>query len=280
MDKRIKTQIEELLQENIESGGRGGRISTVGGKEYFLKSGLPSRTYACEANGLNELAKSGTIKTAEVKAVTETFILTEYIQSYSPSRDFFITFGRELARLHKFKGNEFGFYEDNFIGANEQINSTDGIENHSWPAFYFNKRLLFQYRLIEKNGYASTKLKSAFKKLEDKIDLILEDSDEQPCLLHGDLWNGNFLCNKESQAVLIDPAVYYGHREADLAMTKLFGGFPASFYEAYQEEYPLSEGWEYREKLYKLYHVMNHLNLFGRAYLQETEQIIDYYVNS
>ena len=96
-------------------------------------------------------------------------------------------------------------------------------------------------------------------------------------MLHGDLWNGNFICNRQGEAVLIDPAVYYGHREADLAMTKLFGGFSNAFYEAYHQEYPLKSGWEYREDIYKLYHVMNHLNIFGRGYLAETERILEKY---
>jgi fructosamine-3-kinase len=114
-------------------------------------------------------------------------------------------------------------------------------------------------------------------RLEKTIDSILHDSLEPPCVLHGDLWAGNYLCDENGCAVLIDPAVYYGHREADLAMTKLFGGFPRTFYDSYQREYPLKPGWEYREGLYKLYHVLNHLNLFGRSYLHEAEGLLKQY---
>ena len=98
--------------------------------------------------------------------------------------------------------------------------------------------------------------------------------------MHGDLWAGNFICDENGKAVLIDPAVYYGHREADLAMTKLFGGFSQTFYDSYQQEYPLKPGWEFREGLYKLYHVLNHLNLFGRGYLHEAETLMKKYILS
>jgi len=114
-------------------------------------------------------------------------------------------------------------------------------------------------------------------RLEKKMESILNDSIEPPCLLHGDLWAGNFICDENGNAVLIDPAVYYGHREADLAMTKVFGGFSREFYESYQAEYPLRPGWEYRERLYRLYHILNHLNLFGRGYLHEAESLLNKY---
>lgn len=144
--------------------------------------------------------------------------------------------------------------------------------------FYYNKRLLFQYRLAERNGYATAALRNGISKLESRIHTILSGSEELPCLLHGDLWSGNFLCDSLGNPVLIDPAVYYGHREADLAMTRLFGGFPETFYRAYDKEYPLAAGYFYREGLYKLYHVLNHLNLFGTGYLGEAESILKFYL--
>ena len=114
--------------------------------------------------------------------------------------------------------------------------------------------------------------------MEKKIDDILKGSEESPSLLHGDLWGGNYLVGEKGNVFLIDPAVYYGHREADLAMTSLFEGFSPDFYSAYQEEYPLPVGFEEREKLYQLYHILNHLNLFGGSYYQQVIQLLYFYL--
>lgn len=275
----IRKQLEDTLQESITAWPvHSGEMKTESGKSYFLKIGSKSSAYCCEVHGLEELIKSFAINIVHPVACGDNFILTEFVKQSRIQNNFFENFGRKLAHLHKFKGTEFGFYEDNFIGANEQINRANDDEKSKWVAFYFNKRLLFQYKLAEKNGFVSNELKSNFAKLESRIDSILEDSSEEPSLLHGDLWSGNFLCNNEGEPVLIDPAVYYGHREAELAMTKLFGGFSPDFYEAYQKEYLLQEGWKYREDIYKLYHVLNHLNLFGKSYLSEAEWIIKKYV--
>lgn len=242
-----------------------------------IKRGIKSRAYQCEANGLKELAKANCIQVAQVVSVGADWIETKYIESYRPSGSFFERFGKTFAQLHKFTGDSFGFYEDNFIGANPQPNIPNESEKQNWTEFYFNKRLLYQFRLAEQNGYVSEKLASDFSRLENKIESVLQGSETAPSLLHGDLWSGNFLCNHHNDPVLIDPAVYYGNREADLAMTKLFGGFSASFYEAYQNEFPLPDGWEYRQGIYLLYHLLNHLNLFGRSYLSDAEYWIRYY---
>lgn len=117
-----------------------------------------------------------------------------------------------------------------------------------------------------------------FLQIENKIESVFNGINILPSLLHGDLWSGNFIPDESGNACLIDPAVYYGHREADLAMTKLFGGFDAKFYNAYQEEYPLDNGYEYRENIYKLYHVLNHLNLFGSGYYQQAVNLLKYYL--
>ena len=281
------THIESILNEKIVSSKSIGggciadsrKITTESGREFFLKSGnKDNRMFHCEANGLKELAKAQCLRVPQVVAVADNFLLLEYISQGNRPTYFFEEFGKNLAKLHRFQSDKFGFYEDNYIGATPQQNIPDKTEEKDWIAFYFNKRLLFQYYLAEKNGYATPRMKNAFSKLESKIASILQGSKESPCLLHGDLWGGNYLCDETGKAVLIDPAVYYGHREADLAMTKLFGGFSPAFYEAYHCEYPLSDGWEYRENIYKLYHVLNHLNLFGIGYLFEAEQILESYV--
>jgi len=278
-------KIESILNEKvISSASIGGgciadsrKIVTASGKEFFLKSGnTGNRMFHCEANGLKELAKAQCIRIPEVIAAENDFLLLEYIPQGMRSKYFFEEFGQNFARMHRFHSDKFGFFEDNYIGATPQPNIPDRYEERDWTAFYFNKRLLYQYRLAEKNGYVTSRMKNSFSKLESKIGSILEGSEEAPSLLHGDLWSGNYICDENGKVVLIDPAVYYGHREADLAMTKLFGGFSAAFYESYNREYPLPAGWEYRENIYKLYHVMNHLNLFGTGYLSEAEQMLEY----
>lgn len=265
---------EETGEKIVGEADRTGKIQTVSGNVYFLKSGASSRTFQCEANGLRELAKPACIRIARVISAGENYILTEYIERGQPDNCFQREFGKQLARLHRYHSDTFGFYEDNFIGANPQINISTDKESTDWISFYFNNRLLYQYKLAEKNGYVTERLRSGFSHLERIIGDLLKDSVEPPTLLHGDLWSGNFLCDENGKAVLIDPAVYYGNREADLAMTKVFGGFSADFYKGYMEEFPLKEGWQQREGIYKLYHILNHLNIFGRSYLPEAEYIV------
>lgn len=278
-DELIK-KMEEVLGEYITvSGKNSGVVSAVSGRRFFLKRGSPSRAYACEANGLAEIAGTGTIAVPAVITYGGDHILTEYIEPGHTSGGFFSNFARHLADMHKVTSASFGFYEDNFIGANPQPNIPSGTEHTCWADFYFNKRLLFQFRLAERNGHVSPGMASGFAKLERNISLLLEGSEEPPSLLHGDLWSGNYICSGDGTPVVIDPAVYYGHREADLAMTMLFGGFPREFYGEYDKAYPLKPGWEERMGLYELYHVLNHLNIFGRSYLPHAVSLINRYAN-
>lgn len=242
-----------------------------------LNEQLPGDMFIKEAHGLKELKKAGAIKVPDVFLYDNDFILTEFINTSVKQRYFFEEFGRKFALLHKYTANEFGFYEDNYIGSTPQININDESTKNNWTSFYFNMRLFYQFKLAERNGYADSRLRDAFRKIEDKIDAILAVDNVKPSLLHGDLWNGNYMADENGNACIIDPAVYYGHREADLSMTKLFGGFPTSFYEAYNEEYPLDEGWKYRENIYMLYHVLNHLNIFGRGYYAQALQLMHFY---
>ncbi len=283
LTKNIQVKIEDLLKDNIISDNSisGGCISDArmlklsSGKHVFLKSDSEkTELFKKEANGLRELKRANAIRVPEVLLVDDNFILTEFIGQNRIEKNFFSNFGHKFAMMHKFTNETFGFYEDNFIGSNPQINSAKDTEAKNWVEFYFNKRLLYQYKLAEKNGYATSELREGISKLENKISDILKGSEEKPSVLHGDLWSGNFISDENGQACIIDPAVYYGHREADLAMTKLFGGFDQDFYKAYNETYPLPEGYSYRENIYKLYHVMNHLNLFGRGYYSQAISLI------
>ena len=268
---------DRIIQKISVGGGcisRAERLVMKSGRSYFLKSGSGNGMFIKEADGLRELAKSGIIRIPEVLLVDDSFILMEFIGTGLKKTGFFESFGRQFARLHRYHAERFGFYKDNYIGNSPQKNVSGDNEAYSWPLFYLNKRLLFQLNLSEIKGYATEKLRKGFHLLENKIETILSGSGEEPSLLHGDLWGGNYFSDERGNVVLIDPAVYYGHREVDLAMTKLFGGFSAEFYNAYHDEFPLKDGFEYREDIYKLYHVMNHLNLFGSGYYSQAERLL------
>ncbi len=283
---KLINRLEEIIKEKIVvksnlskgSASLDGKIETESGKFYFLKSGEPGRVFFCEENGIKEIAAANVIKTPTIVATEEDFILMEFISREEPDSLFFNRLGRSLAKLHKKRSKSFGFYEDNFIGGTPQMNIAKGGMAKNWTEFYFEKRILFQFKLAESKGLAAKKLRDNISRLESVIGPILDSVKESPSLLHGDLWSGNYLCNNSIVPVLIDPAVYYGHREADLAMTRLFGGFPPEFYQAYNEEFPLEQGWQERENIYRLYHVLNHLNLFGTGYLYEAETLINYYI--
>lgn len=284
----IKNKIETELKDKITSLSpiAGGCISesfaiqTSKSKKLFIKINqyTPRDMFSKEANGLREIQKSQTIRVPVVILASNDFILMEFIDSRSKAKNFFEDFGQRFAEMHKYKSEYFGFYEDNYIGSTIQINTASEEEKSDWTKFYFNKRLLFQFKLAEKNGYVDSSFRTAFKKLEDKIETILDGQNEKPSLLHGDLWSGNYIVDENGKACLIDPACYYGNREADLAMTKLFGGFSNSFYLTYNQTYPLEDGYNFRENIYKLYHILNHLNLFGGAYYHQAISLMKYYL--
>lgn len=287
-EEKIKSRIETKLGQKIKgmSSLSGGcisdayKITTSDNSNFLLKyhPGISDDMFEREANGLKELAKPNSIRIPDVLGVDKDYILLEFISSGSKKKNFFEDFGRRFAEMHKYTSDEFGFYEDNYIGSNIQDNIPDENEKQNWVSFYFNKRILFQLKLAEKLGNSTPELRKAISKLEERIEEIIGDSEEKPSLLHGDLWSGNFMVNENGETVLIDPAVYYGHREADLGMTKLFGGFSNEFYKSYNETYPLKDGYEYRENIYKLYHVLNHLNLFGGGYYSQAISLIKFYI--
>jgi len=287
-EEKIKTILEEKLGSKIKSFSSlpGGcindafKVTTDNGSNFFLKynSSASNDMFIKEVNGLKELAKANAIRIPKVLGFNEDYIMLEYISTGNKRKIFFEEFGRRFAEMHKFTSNEFGFFEDNYIGSNSQKNIPDEKEKTNWTAFYFNKRILSQLQLAEKLGNSTSELRKGISKLENKIQEIIGNTQEKPSLLHGDLWSGNYMVDENGDAVFIDPAVYYGHREADLGMTKLFGGFNSEFYRAYNETFPLEDGYEYRENIYKLYHVLNHLNLFGGGYYSQALSIIKYYI--
>lgn len=279
----MNKSLENILNQKIISiqNSLGGCIAnsqvikTINGETYFVKQYSNSKINKTEANGLLEIQNSNSIRVPKVIFVNNEYLILEYINSKTKMNNFSEIFGRQFATMHKYNSEKFGFYEDNFIGSNPQKN-TPQINN--WAEFYFENRLKFQFSLAEKNGYMTAELKKYFTFLEKNIVNILEIDFEPPSLLHGDLWSGNYITDEKGNPCLIDPAVYYGNREADLAMTKLFGGFDSKFYSAYNEEFPLQKEWQFRENIYKLYHILNHLNLFGRSYYTRVINLISFYV--
>ena len=270
----VSSLVEHALQKNVASvmplGG--GSISTAmkatlsDGEIVFVKASPQQKDmFSKEANGLRELAKADAVRIPAVIFADEKILVLEFLPPSSPPnrKFFFEEFGRQFAALHRCTSSSFGFFEDNYIGSTPQQNMPRSI---SWKEFYYGCRLQYQFHLAEENGYADAELGKLFAALGRRVDELIPDDGEPPALLHGDLWAGNFLCVEGGMPTIVDPAVYYGHREADLAMTLLFGGFGDSFYSAYAEAYPLNPGWQRRMELYKLYHLFNHLNLFGEGY--------------
>ena len=252
------------------------------GDKIFMKANAKSNAafFTAEAAGLTAIASAKAISTPKIictgtddgEDVGYSFLLLEYIKSSGKIKTYWETFARELAAMHKADvGKEFGFSQDNFIGARPQQNTPAS----SWVSFFRDQRLAPQFKAADSYFTPANRIK--ITKLLDNLDRFLIEP-EQPSLLHGDLWSGNVMCGNEGKAMLIDPACYVGHREADLAMTELFGGFPQTFYDAYKEAFPLQPGYEERRDLYNLYQLLNHLNLFGPTYLEPVLAITSEYV--
>lgn len=252
------------------------------GQRYFVKlnnaGSLPM--FEAEAAGLQEIHNSHTLHVptpvCQGKNETNSWLVLEYLEMGSASRSNAteLTLGRGLAAMHRVTAEKFGWHRDNTIGATPQINKLSS----DWGQFWRKYRLGYQLQLAYTNGYTGS-LQTKGEQLLARLDGFFSGSPPLASLLHGDLWSGNyaFAAGVDGKAipVIFDPAVYYGDREADLAMTELFGGFSATFYAAYKEAWPLDAGYATRKTLYNLYHILNHLNLFGGGYLHQAEQMMD-----
>ena len=271
IDKAISEAIgESFITEQSRSVG-GGSISAASlikskNKTYFLKTNSSSQAemFAVEVDGLNELRKPNVIRVPEPICYGETdsqsFLVLESLSLSSGSKASAEILGASLAKLHQVKEKQFGWYRDNVIGSTTQIKS----QSHSWVEFYRQYRLQFQLSLAEQNGFGG-ELQALGDQLCENLDVFFKTYQPYPALLHGDLWSGNY-AYEDGVPVIFDPATYYGDREADIAMTELFGGFPENFYKSYNEVLPLDDGYSVRKTLYNLYHILNHLNLFGSGY--------------
>ncbi len=247
------------------------------GSRVFVKfnGNPPPRMFATEARGLALLAEATEgprvpkVITCE-EAASPQFLILEYLESTSPSANYHVHFGRALAALHRTTAATFGLDHSNFIGSTPQINTqeADGL------VFFRDHRLGYQQERARQSGLLPVKTDHKIDQLRDNLGELLDLEGEQPALSHGDLWSGNHFCGPGGAPVIFDPAAHYGLREADLAMTELFGRLPQAFYDAYHQAFPLNPGYAERRDLFNLYHLLNHLNLFGGSYLGSVESIV------
>lgn len=271
---------------NIRSVGGGcinetSILTLSNGQKVFLKyhPNPPADFFSIEARGLAllEKAEAGAPEVPKVLGFRPHYLLLEYIEERPASVEFYAQFGRALAAMHHTTQTRYGLDHDNFIGKTVQKNTleTDAV------TFYREHRFRFQQNLARKAGKLPKSLDSKLDKLCENLDKWLYAS-EKPALLHGDLWSGNYFAGGRPQSptlpFVFDPAVYFGLREADLAMTELFGRLPQAFYDAYNEAFPLRPGYQERKELFNLYHLLNHLNLFGASYLGSVEQTISHLI--
>ena len=254
------------------------------GKKVFVKlnSLANSGFFDAEETGLAAIASTGAIATPVLLAKgcdtksKRSFLMMEMIERTRPQSDCWEAFGRDLAAMHKADtstftcGRRFGFVSSNYIGASSQINTP----MDSWIAFFRQCRLEVQFKRAE-NHFARDFLPKMIRFLDQLDDILTEPP--YPSLLHGDMWSGNIMTGPDGWKMLIDPAVYVGHAEADIAMTELFGRLPDSFYASYKSAGYIGEGYEDRRDIYNLYHLLNHLNLFGRSYLREVVGVVERY---
>ncbi len=260
------------------------RLTLSDGMHIFMKSnqGKSVSFFQREAEGLAAIAETGAISTPQVFGCGTgenggAFLLLEFVESRRPGKDYQEILAQQLARMHQSRtenfvtGGIYGFAQDNYIGANPQVNTPC----KSWTEFFRDCRLKPQF-LQASDYFGKEEWKKITELLERTGEILTEP--EYPSLVHGDLWAGNVMTGRDGLAWLTDPAACVGHREADLAMTELFGGFSGKFYEAYREAAPLQPGYEKRRDFYNLYHLLNHLNLFGRSYLSSVRRIVEEYV--
>ncbi len=273
-----------VISETSVSGGdinRARRIELSSGDCIFVKSNQNKKIefYEDEVNGLCSIASTGTIRTPKTFAIGKDdscgiFLIMEFVKSVPRQEGFWEMFARELAAMHRastgkyVEGRTYGFLKNNYIGSRQQMNEP----NDSWIDFFRSCRL--QPRFLDAKEYFDIKTKKQISYFLDHLDKWLIEP-AYPSLLHGDLWGGNFIVGNDGKAWLIDPAVYVGHAEADIAMTELFGGFSELFYSEYMKSGGVDAGYEDRRDIYNLYHLLNHLISFGRSYYGSVCRILD-----
>lgn len=299
LDTSLQAAIGEILQEEAADSTPIERMNRVGGgdinaaahlrtgkRDYFIKWNprpLPGM-FLAEARGLRELAAAGKVRVPRVYGSREgtgkrpAFIVMEWLGggANKQGRKLGEALGRGLAALHQHSQPSFGWRFENYIGSLPQHND----ETTDWLTFYRDRRIGFQMELAASKGRMPARRRRQIVRLMERLDEWIDPSEVRPALLHGDLWGGNYMAGPGGEPVLIDPAVYFGDREVELAFTELFGGFSPTFYAAYDEVWPLSPGYQARKQLYQLYPLMVHLNLFGEGYGGSVDNVLAYYLAS
>ena len=289
IDRKLEQALRDVLGAGVKQARRlsGGDINDAfelelsGGTRVFLKTNERARVsmFPAEARGLDWLRAAGALRIPEVLAVSRgregepCFLVLELLTPARRERDFDERLGRGLAQLHRFGAPGFGLDHDNFIGSLSQRNRSHA----TWAEFFWSERLEPQLSRAVAAGRASARLRAGFERLASKLPQLVGPS-EPAARLHGDLWGGNLHVDQQGAPCLIDPAVYGGHREMDLAMMRLFGGFSEAVFGAYQEAWPLAPGHAERVALYQLYPLLVHVNLFGGSYEESVERSLARYV--
>ncbi|HEX7065101.1 MAG TPA: fructosamine kinase family protein [Bacillales bacterium] len=281
--------IAEAVKETGDSSGiqsvrsvSGGEINeaflvTTGKQHYFVKINRETAAdfFEWEARGLELLRSTGTVAVPDVYFYGEkdgvAALVLEWVEG-QPNERTEETLGRDVARMHRTYGKAFGLDYDNFIGTFVQPNGW----RDDWAAFLRDKRLAVQANLAEEKGRMNAKRRSRMERILERLDRWVP-SNVEPSPLHGDLWGGNWIVGSGGRPYLIDPAVFYGHFEFELAFTELFGGFSGRFYDAYREIQPISPEYEERRLLYQLYYLLVHLNEFGEAYGGSVDRVLERY---
>lgn len=246
------------------------------GVDWFVKTNRASlaNMFAAEAAGLQEVAAQQQVKVPKVFCLgsdgKQAFLVLEHFELTSLRGDSASSLGEQLAALHRIPQAFFGWHINNTIGSTPQHND----RSEDWVEFWQQQRLGKQLQFAADNGFGG-QLQRNGEKLIVALPALFSDYRPHPSLLHGDLWGGNAAADTDGHPVIFDPACYYGDREAELAMTELFGGFAQNFYAAYQQSYPLDAGYKTRKTLYNLYHILNHLNLFGSGYLHQANSMME-----
>ena len=241
--------------------------------KYNLKTALPM--YKAELQGLEDLRAASSLHIPQPLGLGEAgnhaFFAMEFLSQAPRKSNFWEYFGEALAEMHRHSHENYGYSIPNFIGSLPQQNRYTS----NWADFFAQERLLPQLFLAERKGLAPDSMREQIESLIEKLPSLMPFA--PPSLLHGDLWSGNFMTGPDGQASIFDPAAYFGHREAEIAFTSLFGGYAPAFYDAYQATWPLEKGWQDRIDLFNLYPLMVHLNLFGRGYLPQVQGILSRY---
>jgi len=281
--KDIEQNISELTGQPFvvtnQAGVGGGCINTAmklsgSDRSYFLKLNNANRLdmFEAEAAGLNELALANAIRVPKPICYgvsgPQSYIVLEHLEMGGTSRDVMHEFGEQLAQLHRHTNDQFGWYRENTIGATPQANT----QADNWIEFYAQSRLRFQIEMAAGRGITSSTVDNTCRIIERLADFFAGYK-PPASLLHGDLWSGNYGVMSSGEPVIFDPATYYGDREADLAMSELFGGFGREFYAAYDASWPIDVGYPVRKTLYNLYHILNHFNMFGGGYGSQADSM-------